>query len=295
MKNDKPQGYYDEIEITASKKDDLLHFLKGYEVSVYSNSDDGYDYLEDNDLMLVVKNPYCDETLDIELAGEFSLFFAGWHTHYFTYEYDYEEMKKDIIGLLKGNIGALTIETSEGWLGSTLCKDEVSHLSDEMQLLKKSFQHGETIDKFSRLGGVIKITYWNPADTISFDVAPGNINPIRKFPRRSTVRFIVQDGKAIGSGNYKKFDDETACLTYLWVEPSDEYDEKTVYEELYQVLEKDIIADGYKIIFALCDVDERDFYRDKGYRVGKERDQDTLTDLMGAEVIHDVTMEKTIG
>lgn len=66
MENDKPQGYYDEIEITASKKEDLLQFLRGYEVSVYSNSDEGYDYLEDNDLMLVVKNPYCDETLDIE-------------------------------------------------------------------------------------------------------------------------------------------------------------------------------------------------------------------------------------
>lgn len=295
MENDKPQGYYDEIEIAASKKDDLLQFLKGYEVSVYSNSDEGYDYLEDNDLMLVVKNPYCNETLDIELAGEFSLFFAGWHTHYFTYEYDYEEMKKDIMGLLKGDMGALIVETAEGWLGSSLCKDDVSHLTDEMQLLKNSLHHGETIDKFKRLGGRIKIVYWNPTDTISFDVVSGDLTPIRKFPRKSTVRFAVQNGKAIGSGSYKKFDSETACLTYLWIEPSDEYDEKTVYEELYEVLEKDIIADGYRTIFALCDNEERDFYHEKGYRVGKEHDQDVLTDLMGAEVIHDVTMEKNIG
>lgn len=269
MENDKPQGYYDEIEITASKKDDLVQLLNGYEVSVYSNSDEGYDYLEDNDLMLVVKNPYCDETLDIELAGEFSLFFAGWHTHYFTYEYDYEEMKKDIMGLLKGDIGALIVNTSEGWLCSTLCKKEVNHLTDELQLLKTSTRHEETIDKFVKLGGCIKVVHWNPADTISFDVIGGNITPKRKFPRRSTVRFVVQGGKAIGSGSYKKFDAETACLTYLWIEPSDEYDEKTVYEELYQVLEKDIIADGYKTIFTLCDNDERGFYYEKGYRVGK--------------------------
>jgi len=294
MENDKPQGYYDEIEITASKKNDLLQFLNGYEVSVYSNSDEGYDYLEDNDLMLVVKNPYCDETLDIELAGEFSLFFAGWHTHYFTYEYDYEEMKKDIIGLLNGDIGALVVNTSEGWLCSTLYKKDVDHLTDEIQLFKESIHHKETVDKFLRLGGRINIVYWNPADTISFDVVAENINPIRKFPRRSTVRFIVQDGKAIGSGSYKKFEDKTACLTYLWVEPSDEYDEKTVYEELYQILEKDIIADGYKTIFALCENDERDFYHEKGYRLGKERDRDMLIDLMGAEVIHDVTMEKNV-
>jgi hypothetical protein len=36
MGNDKPRGYYDEIKITASKKDDLLQFLKGY--------DNGKDY-----------------------------------------------------------------------------------------------------------------------------------------------------------------------------------------------------------------------------------------------------------
>ena len=272
----------------------MLQFLNGYEVSVHSNADEGYDYLEDNDLMLVVKNPYCDETLDIELAGEFSLFFAGWHTHYFTYEYDYEEMKKDIIGLLNGDIGALVVNTSEGWLCSTLYKKDVDHLTDEIQLFKESIHHKETVDKFLRLGGRINIVYWNPADTISFDVVAENINPIRKFPRRSTVRFIVQDGKAIGSGSYKKFEDKTACLTYLLVEPSDEYDEKTVYEELYQILEKDIIADGYKTIFALCENDERDFYHEKGYRLGKERDRDMLIDLMGAEVIHDVTMEKNV-
>ena len=43
------------------------------------------------------------------------------------------------------------------------------------------------------------------------------------------------------------------------------------------------------------DNDEREFYHKKGYRVGKEYDQDVLTDLMGAEVIHDITMEKIIG
>lgn len=294
MENDKPQGYYDEIEITASKKDDLLQLLKGYEVSVYSKSDEGYDYPKDNDLMLVVKNPYCDKTLDIELAEEFSLFFAGWHAHYFTYEYDYGEMKQDIMGLLKGDMSALIVQTSEGWIGSCLCKDDVSHLTDEMQLLKNNFQQDETMDKFIRLGGRIKIVYWNPANTISFDVDSRDITPIRKFPRRSTVRFVVQDGKVIGSGSYRKFDNDTACLTYLWIEPSDEYDEKAVYEELYTVLEKDIIADGYRTIVALCDNDERDFYREKGYRVGKKCDQDVLTGLMGESVIHDVAMKKNI-
>ena len=296
MENDnKPQGYYDEIEITASKKDDLLQLLSDYEVNVYSNADEGYDYLEENDLMLVVQNPYCNETLNIELAGEFSIFFAGWHTHYFTYEYDYSEMKKDIIGLLKGDIGALVVDTVDGWLCSALCKDEVSHFTDEIKLLKKCISHEETVEKFIKSGGRISVVYWNPMDTICFDVFGEGITPIRKFPRRSNVRFILQDGKVIGSGSYKKYEDSVVCLTYMYVEPSTEYDVKIVYNELYEVLEKDIIADGYKTIFVVCDEDESDFYKENGYIIGKERDTDKLIKVMGAGVIHDMTMEKNIG
>ena len=51
------------------------------------------------------------------------MFFAGWHTHYSSYDYDYGEMKNDIdiMGLLKGDIGAMTVTSSERWLCSTLC------------------------------------------------------------------------------------------------------------------------------------------------------------------------------
>lgn len=295
MGNNKQQDYYDEIEVTASKKDDLLQFLKEYEVSVYSNSDKGYDYLEDNDLMLIVKNPFCDETLDIELAGEFSLFFSGWHTHYFANEYYYEKMKKDIIGLLKGDIGAMIVTCSEKWLCSDLCREEISHLTDEIQLFEKHMQDEETIAKFIKHGGCIQVVYWNPIDTISFDVNSEDlISPI-KFPRKNTVRFVVHEGQAIGSGSYKKYDDNTACLTYLWIEPSEEYDEKAAYEELYRVLEKDMIADGYKTIFAVCDEEESSFYKNNGYIIAEERDADRIIDLLGADVIHDMTMEKIIG
>ena len=52
------------------------------------------------------------------------------------------------------------------------------------------------------------------------------------------------------------------------------------YIDKYQIFikncKKDIIADGYRTIVALCDNDERDFYREKGYRVGKKCDQDVL-------------------
>ena len=175
MENDKPQGYYDEIEITASKKDNLLQFLKGYEVSVYSNSDEDYDYLEDNDLMLVVKNPYCDETLDIELAGEFSLFFAGWHMHYFTYEYDYEEMKKDIILCGVGGQGILSVATI---IGEAATKAGVN--------LKQAEVHG-----MSQRGGDVQSNLRLSTEPIYSDLIPkGGCDLIISMEPMEALRYL---------------------------------------------------------------------------------------------------------
>ena len=117
---------------------------------------------------------------------------------------------------------------------------------------------------------------------------------IIEFSRKGTVRFAHQNGKAIGSGSYKEYDEGVACLTYIYVEPSEEYDEDVIYEELYNVLEKDMIADGYKEILLVGAKEEIAFYQKMGYRIGEERDADKLENLLGADVIHEVTMEKTL-
>lgn len=117
---------------------------------------------------------------------------------------------------------------------------------------------------------------------------------ILEFPRKENVRFILRKGDTIGSGSYKKYDEGIACLTYLYVEPSEEYDEDAIYEELYKVLENDIIADGYKEIFLVGATEEIAFYQKMGYQIGKERDAEKLVRLLGANVIHEVTLEKIL-
>ena len=164
------QNYDDDIEITASKKDDLLHFLSGYDVKVYSNTDEGYDYLEEDDLMLVVNNPYCDEEIYIELGWEFTLSFSTWHTHYLATEYGYEKMKKDILKLLNGDMGVVIVDSDRGWHSSCLFNGDASHFKDGKSLLKELSYDKETIKNYVELGVRVRIIYWNPEDTISFDI-----------------------------------------------------------------------------------------------------------------------------
>ena len=244
--------------------------------------------------MLIIQNPYCDKTLEIEIDGDFTVFFAGWHAHYFaSCENEYETMKKEIAGILNGNIGALSVIRDDNtWICDDLCKIKLFPITDELQLLRKYVHSDDVIEELLKIGGSIHVTYWNPTETITFKFS-GEEN-LRKFPRRSTVRFVIQKGKAIGSGAYKKYDDATAFFTYMYVKPSSKYDTKTVYDELYQVLEKDVLADGYKKIFVICEKSKRYFYEEKGYTIGRNLKSDKLIELMGAKVTFDFVMEKYI-
>lgn len=257
-KFDNAKGY------PISKKDDLLSFFSSYDVSEHTNQSEQCNHLEDGDLMLVVHNPYRKETLDIILSSEILLFFAGWHGHYDIADYD--KMKQDIKGILEGKKGIFKLSIGEEWLGSTLYEGDHSHFTDEKELLKSTWKHQETIERMATFGGSIDIIYWKPSDTYLFEVAREDEEPIRKFPRRSTVRFVMEKGQSIGSGGYKKYDEETAYIHYMYIEPNDETDIKPIYKELYYVLENDIKNADLKTIIVLTDSeDDVEFYCELGF------------------------------
>ena len=77
-------------------QEDLLAALSSQHVTVHTNEEPDFDYMENGDVAFVVKNPHSEEDLLIELGGEFSVFFGLWHGQYKAVEYDYDRMKKDI-------------------------------------------------------------------------------------------------------------------------------------------------------------------------------------------------------
>ena len=69
-----PQGDFD----TAEKQGELLMLLSRQKVTVHTWDDPDFDYMEEQDLALVVQSPSGTENLLIELCGEFSVFFEKW-------------------------------------------------------------------------------------------------------------------------------------------------------------------------------------------------------------------------
>lgn len=94
-----PQGDFDPTE----KQGELLMLLSGQQVTVHTSAEDDFDYMENEDVAFVVKNPHSEEDLLIELCGEFSVFFEKWHGEYPATEEGYAQMTQDVQAVLAGH------------------------------------------------------------------------------------------------------------------------------------------------------------------------------------------------
>ena len=159
-----PQGDFDPTE----KQGELLMLLSGQHVTVHTNEEADFDYMENEDVAFVVKNPHNEEDLLVEVCAEFSLFFGLWHGQYKAVEYDYDRMKKDIAAILAGNAGVLSLYAEDRWLGSTLCPEKVAADADVGALLERCWEKQEPKDKLLAQGGRVELLYWDPAQNRSF-------------------------------------------------------------------------------------------------------------------------------
>lgn len=114
-----PQGDFD----TAEKQGELLMLLSRQQVTVHTWDDPDFDYMEEQDLALVVQSPSGTEDLLIELCGEFSVFFEKWHGEYAATAEGYTQLQQDITAILDGKAGALSLYTENGWQGTVLCTE----------------------------------------------------------------------------------------------------------------------------------------------------------------------------
>ena len=146
---------YDEIPDTSAVQEDLLAALSSQHVTVHTNEEPDFDYMENEDVAFVVKNPHNEENLLVELGGEFSVFFGLWHGQYKAVEYDYDRMKKDVAAILAGNAGVLSLYTDGKWQGPLpgegVCR--CRHEKTAGTLLAKAGAEGKTAGT-GRQGGI---------------------------------------------------------------------------------------------------------------------------------------------
>ena len=152
-----PQGDFD----TAEKQGELLMLLSRQQVTVHTWDDPDFDYMEEQDLALVVQSPSGTEDLLIELCGEFSVFFEKWHGEYAATAEGYAQLQQDIPAILDGKAGALSLYTENGWQGTVLCT-ELPGAEDAAVALKRCWQAAKP-DAALPAGSRLELVCWDPA------------------------------------------------------------------------------------------------------------------------------------
>ena len=156
-----PQGDFD----TAEKQGELLMLLSRQQVTVHTWDDPDFDYMEEQDLALVVQSPSGTEDLLIELCGEFSVFFEKWHGEYAATAEGYAQLQQDITAILDGKAGALSLYTENGWQGTVLCT-ELPGAEDAgaAAVLKRCWQTAKP-DTALPAGSRLELVRWDPAQS----------------------------------------------------------------------------------------------------------------------------------
>ena len=161
-----PQGDFD----TAEKQGELLMLLSRQQVTVHTWDDPDFDYMEEQDLALVVQSPSGTEDLLIELCGEFSVFFEKWHGEYAATAEGYTQLQQDITAILDGKAGALSLYTENGWQGTVLCT-ELPGAEDAAAAaaLKRCWQAAKP-DAALPAGSRLELVCWDPAQNRKYQL-----------------------------------------------------------------------------------------------------------------------------
>ena len=158
--------YYIEI-VALDKITEIVDTFKEYNPHIFSKTDEGYEWLEEDDSKcIVLDNPYYDEALEIVVGDmdEFRLSFAKSHTHYSNYQLDYDQMIERIKEILMNNLCAGAITDNEGnWFGSAFFdKNDVKKAPQST--FDFVFKEKEFADKLLSSGYKVEYSFWNPID-----------------------------------------------------------------------------------------------------------------------------------
>lgn len=160
------------------KKQEILDGLKGQYVDIKTYKDEGYDFLDGNSVCIIVNNSNSDRNLEIELEneGEFTLYFAGGHCHYYGDEEEFRELCMDIGNILSNSVcyAAIYYGADKKWLGGGFFDKAVVEAP-----YKKTFnfvlKHKEFLEKMKRQGGIVRYMFWNSQYDRSIKIEPSSM------------------------------------------------------------------------------------------------------------------------
>lgn len=160
------ERYDGEIDI-FDKVGEIMELFKDYNPKVFSQSDEGYDWLEEADSKcIVLNNPYCGNPIEIGVGDmdEFTLFFAGGHAHFDSNLLDYGRLIDCVRNILQGMecAGRLMDSAGKVYGAGFFEKEKVTRLPEEV--FQSVFRIPLYADQLLRIGYKVEYTFWNPVD-----------------------------------------------------------------------------------------------------------------------------------
>lgn len=163
-------GYYDDVN-PIDKKDEILEILKEYNPVVHTNKEADYSWIYDDSVSIVVSDESGAEMLFIDLEGEFSYGFGGWHTHADPYRFDYERMLKNIKNILDNKLAAICIKCNGDWMGSSLANIDELDRENLINEAKGFLTDKEFREKMRLNGIVIECNFFDKSKNIYYEIA----------------------------------------------------------------------------------------------------------------------------
>ena len=165
------EGYYDDIDV-MSKKEEIISILSSHDVVIHTNSDDGFDWLEDGCVSIII-----DNRMYINLDGQITLGLGSWHTHYDAYRRDYNYFLNNLKGILDNEKCSMDIFCKDEWLYSNLI-DAADITEDGLRERAWKVLNQESRHKMVMNGYRIECCFIDPEKDIKIEV-DSNIIPAK--------------------------------------------------------------------------------------------------------------------
>lgn len=145
----------------------------------------------------------------------------------------------------------------------------------------------KTIKKVFNKGGKLVVNYWD--DSYLFEIeAKSELHDSYTFPKRQNTRFAVKGNRVCGSGGFIPYDEDMACLQYLYLEVQDD----DLYAQLLKKIEEDVLIGGFTSIIAGIDNNDKSFYTKHEYQKEIKVDENRLTEILGSQIDFDMILSK---
>ncbi len=154
---------------------DLCELLRSFHPTIHYPSEPEYEYLEEGCACITVQNPFSDDKMFIDLAGEFTLTCINNHTHYFSCQSGYESLKRDVVAILQNRLCSASLYSTKSgrhWLGSVYISKNGIRNQSIRDIFEFVLKYSEFRKEVVEYGGVCEYRFWNPSDNRDIIIAP---------------------------------------------------------------------------------------------------------------------------